>query len=259
MKKSDRKMSVRLGILTTLIILVIWMGLTSLKLVSPILLPTPLKVYQAFIKTCMVGYNGTPLYLHYLITMRRLAVAVFCSVIFGVPLGLISGYVPKIKGIVDPIIQFLRPIPPLAYYTLLILWLGIGEVSKVMLLFLAALPPIYLSCFDAVFRINQEYIRSAASLGANSQQIFFRVIIPAALPDIFTGLRSAVGVAYTTIVSAEMIAASSGIGWMIIDASHYLKSDVMFVGIIVLGITGVALDWLIKVIENRIVHWQGKV
>ncbi|MFD0897290.1 ABC transporter permease [Loigolactobacillus binensis] len=231
---------------------------TSLKLVPAVLLPSLGKIGQTFVDLSRSGYGGTPLYDHYLITMRRLFLALFFAVIIGIPLGLLSGYVRWVNAMVDPLIQFIRPIPPLAYYTLLILWLGIGEPSKIMLLFWAALPPIYISCFDAVQRIDGEYLQSAASLGASRRQIFFNIVFPVALPDIFTGLRSAVGVAYTTIVSAEMIASSSGVGWMIIDSSHYLKSDVMFVGIILLGVTGVLIDWLLKKLAQRIVHWRGK-
>ncbi|WP_304058262.1 ABC transporter permease [Levilactobacillus namurensis] len=242
-----------------IVILVAWWAVTTLHLVSGILLPAPQRVVTTFITLCQHGYNGVGLGAHYVITMVRLLVAVVMAILIGVPLGLLSGYLPKVKALIDPVIQFIRPIPPLAYYTLLILWLGIGESSKVSLLFLAAVPPIYIACFDAVGKVNVEFLQSAASLGANAKQRFSHIVFPAAAPDIFTGVRSAVGVAYTTIVSAEMIASSTGIGWMIIDASHYLKSDVMFVGIIVLGVTGIALDWGIKALEHRLVRWSGRV
>lgn len=250
--------SLSISLTTTVIIIVAWALLTSFHIISPVMLPSPARVFKTFLNLCSLGYNGIPLYQHYLITLGRLLVAVGLAIMVGILVRLLSGYAPTIRAVVDPLIQFIRPIPPLAYYTLLILWLGIGEPSKITLLFLAALPPIYLSCFDAVIKIDEELVRSASSLGASRRQVFFHIIFPSALPDIFTGIRSATGVAYTTIVSAEMIAASAGIGWMIIDASHYLKSDVMFVGIIVLGITGLLLDWLIKLTENRFIHWRGK-
>lgn len=247
-----------ISMITLGLLLLIWQLVTKLGVLPEVLLPSLGKIGQTAVGLGRFGYGGAALYYHYLITMQRLVIAVFFAIILGIPLGLLSGYVPVIRAIIDPVIQFIRPLPPLAYYTLLILWLGIGETSKVTLLFLAALPPIYIACFDAVLRIDHEYIQSAASLGAKRGQIFRYIIFPATIPDIFTGLRSAVGVAYTTIVSAEMIAASSGIGWMIIDSSHYLKSDVMFVGIILLGITGVLIDWLLKKLEQRLVHWKGK-
>lgn len=243
---------------TILALVVVWFAATQFGLVPGILLPSPARVWQTFINISIHGYNGILLWQHYWITMQRLLIAVVFAIVLGIPLGLLSGYIDTVKAVVDPIIQFVRPIPPLAYYTLLILWLGIGETSKVTLLFLAALPPIYLACYDSVRKVKEEFLQNAASLGADRKQVFRYIILPASMPDIFTGVRSAVGVAYTTIVSAEMIAASSGVGWMIIDSSHYLKSDVMFVGIILLGLTGVLLDWLIRILESRVVQWRGK-
>lgn len=258
MKKQRRTPTGALSMLTLGVILLVWLIVTASHAVSGVMLPSPIKVVQTFFDLCAHGYNGTALMTHYGITMLRLVVAVVLAIVIGIPLGLLSGYVPQIRAVVDPIVQFIRPIPPLAYYTLLILWLGIGESSKISLLFLSAIPPIYIACFDAVQKVNLEYLQNAASLGASRWQIFRYVIFPSTVPDMFTGIRSAVGVAYTTIVSAEMIASSTGIGWMIIDASHYLKSDVMFVGILILGITGVVLDWLIKKIQQRLVRWSGR-
>lgn len=258
MKKSSKTRYWLISVVTISVLLGLWVVITNLQLVPAVLLPSLSKIGQTFIDLSHSGYGGTLLYVHYWFTIRRLFIAILFAILIGIPLGLLSGYVRWLNAMVDPLIQFIRPIPPLAYYTLLILWLGIGETSKIMLLFWAALPPIYISCFDAVQRIDAEYLQSAASLGANRRQIFFNIVFPVSLPDIFTGLRSAVGVAYTTIVSAEMIASSSGVGWMIIDSSHYLKSDVMFIGIILLGITGVLIDWLLKKMARRIVHWRGK-
>ena len=239
-------------------ILGLWWCITSSHLVSSVLLPAPTDVWIAMLNLFRFGYNGTPFWQHYLLTLTRVGVAVSSAIIVGIPLGLFSSYNTTIGSLIDPIIQFLRPIPPLAYYTLLILWLGIGEASKVLLLFLSALPPIYLAAYDAVSGINIEYRNNAASLGANYWQIFLRVIFPASLPAIMTGVRSAVGMAYTTIVSAEMIASTSGIGWMVIDASHYLKTDVMIVDIVVMGITGMLLDWFLKHFSHHFIQWQGR-
>ncbi len=151
----------------------LWWCITSSHLVSSVLLPAPTDVWIAMLNLFRFGYNGTPFWQHYLLTLTRVGVAVSSAIIVGIPLGLFSSYNTTIGSLIDPIIQFLRPIPPLAYYTLLILWLGIGEASKVLLLFLSALPPIYLAAYDAVSGINNiEYRNNAASLGANYWQIF---------------------------------------------------------------------------------------
>ena len=245
-------------ILVWIILLILWQVSTSLGLVPSTLLPSPAKVIQTFIDLCQYGYNGIALWYHFAITMLRLLSAVILATITAIPLGLASGSNKYVYAIVDSIIQFVRPIPPLAYYTLLILWVGIGESSKVMLLFLSAFAPIYLACVSGVKKVKTDYIKSAQSLGASKWQIFIHVIFPAVLPDIFTGLRTAMGMAYTTVVAAEMVAATYGIGWMIINASKYLKSDIMFVGIIILGVTGILLDQGLLWLERRIVFWRGR-
>lgn len=167
-----------------------------------------------------------------------------------------DGY--KGHTLLQSIIEFYRPLPPLAYYTILVLWLGIDEESKLALFYLAGFAPIYISCVAGVVRIKEDYINGAMTLGANKRQIFFYVIFPAALSDVFTGLRTALGVEYTTLVAAEMVAATAGIGWMVLDASNYLRSDVVFMGVIIMGITGILLDKIIQLIEKQVIHWKGR-
>lgn len=190
--------------------------------------------------------------------MQRLVVAFLWAAAIAVPIGLASGYSSKIRAVFEPIIEFYRPLPPLAYYTILVLWLGIENKSKIALLFLACFAPIYVSCVSAVIKIKEDYINSAYTVGANKWQIFIYVIFPACLPDMFTGLRTALGVGYTTLVSAEMVAATSGMGWMVLDASRFLRSDIVFLGIIIMGITGILLDKGIQIIEHKVVPWKGR-
>lgn len=243
---------------TWIIILLAWFIVTETNMVSSRLIPSPIQVVKTSIDIFVNGYNGMSFWQHLGISLYRLLLSSSLALITAIPLGLMSGYFPKFRAIVDSLVQFYRPLPPLAYYTLLILWLGIDESPKIMLLFLAAFAPIYLSCVSAVGKIPVDYINNAESLGATKKDIFFTVILPGSLPDIFTGLRTAVGVAYTTLVSAEMVAATSGIGWMVIDASKYLKSDVMFVGIIFMGLTGILIDMGLRLIEKRVVFWKGR-
>ena len=123
---------------------------------------------------------------------------------------------------------------------------------------LGRIAPIYIACAAGVNKVKKDYVLGAQTLGANARQIFIYVIFPAVLPDIFTGLRTSLGVEYTTLVAAEMVAAVSGIGWMVLDASNYLRSDIMFFGIILMGITGIVLDQILKLVEHYMVHWKGK-
>ncbi|WP_390405169.1 ABC transporter permease [Lacticaseibacillus jixiensis] len=248
----------RLTLGAWLLIIIIWQLITLTKLIPAVLLPSPLQIAQTFIQLCQHGYNGISLAKHFSMTMLRLLVALSLAVLTAIPLGLLSGHNARVNALIDSFVQFVRPLPPLAYYMILILWLGIGEQSKIMLLYLAAFPPIYLACVSGVRQVPTEYLNAAASLGADSTQIFWHVLLPAALPNIITGIRTATGVAYTTVVAAEMVAATYGIGWMIINASKYLKSDVMFVGIIILGVTGVLIDALLQWLQRRFVYWSDQ-
>lgn len=253
-----KKNKVIMTIITWVIIICAWFVVTETHAVSSNFIPSPGQVLKAFQDIIKNGYNGVPFWEHLKISGYRLFVSSFLAILVGVPLGLISGTFATVRNVVDSVINFYRPLPPLAYYTLLILWMGIDESSKIMLLFLAAFAPIYLSSASAVANVNPNFLRSAQSLGASKWSLFVTVIIPSSLPELFSGIRIAVGIAYTTLVSAEMVAATSGVGWMVIDASRYLRSDIMFVGIIVMGVTGILLDSLLKLIENRLIFWKGK-
>ncbi|WP_203626658.1 ABC transporter permease subunit [Lacticaseibacillus mingshuiensis] len=254
---SHKRSEIRITGAVWLCLLVLWILVTNTGLVSSILIPSPQAVWQTFVGVLIHGYNGIPFWQHLGITLWRLFAALLLAILTAVPIGLGSGVSPKIYAAVDSLIQFYRPIPPLAYYTLLILWFGIGEGSKILLLYLAAFAPIYLACVEGVHHLNNEYLLSARSLGAGKWTTFRYVTLPGALPDIFTGIRTAMGVSFSTLVAAEMVAATSGIGWMVIDASKYLKSSVMFLGIFILGGLGLLLDWFLRVLERHIVFWKG--
>lgn len=247
-----------LTLTTIAVIIIAWTIVTQLGIVSDILIPSPKKVWLAFIYIIQNNYKGSSLAQHLGASMERLLIAYILAAITAIPLGLLSGYNSKVRAIIEPIIEFYRPLPPLAYYTLLVLWMGIDNGSKIALLLLASFAPIYISCMSAVLKIKADYINSAYTVGANKYQIFIHVIFPSCLPDIFVGLRTAIGVAYTTLVAAEMVAAVSGIGWMVLDASKFLRSDIIFVGIIIMGITGILLDKFIRIIEDKVVPWKGK-
>ncbi|MFZ7131568.1 MAG: ABC transporter permease [Eubacteriales bacterium] len=261
MKKYSKKITTEniLTIATWIVILGGWYFITELKIFSSTLVPSPSKVLNTFLDILHNGYNKISLWGHLLASFERLFLALGLAIITAIPLGLLSGYFSKIRAVIDSVVEFYRPLPPLAYYTLLVLWLGIDNTSKITLLFLAAFAPIYIACVSAVTKINQDYILSAKSLGANQSQIFFKIVLPACLPEIFTSVRTAMGFSYTTLVAAEMVAATSGIGWMVLDASNFLKSDVIFVGILVMGITGVFIDVLLRFLEKKMIFWKGYV
>lgn len=246
------------SVATVAVIFLMWYFATKLGMVDAKLIPTPIATWKAFLEICSDGYKGYTLLQHIGASMQRLLTAFCWAAVLAIPLGLISGFSKIVRAALDPIIEFYRPLPPLAYYTLLTLALGIGNESKIALLFLACFAPIYVSCVSAVVRIKEDYILAAYTVGANRLQVFKNVIFPSCLPEMFVGLRTAVGVAYTTLVAAEMVAATSGIGWMVLDAGNWFRNDVIFVGIIIMGITGLLIDFLLKLVEKKLVPWSGK-
>ncbi len=247
-----------LTIITWLVIIGVWHVSTEYGFISSVMIPSPKAVVIKFFDILKNGYNNTSLIMHIYVSLKRLFIAVILAIVSAVPLGLLSGYFSKVRAVIDSFINFYRPIPPLGYYTLLVIWMGIDNSSKVMLLYLAAFAPIYLVCVSSVGEVKEDYILSARSLGATKKDIFFQVVLPSSLPSIITGIRTAVGFSYTTLVSAEMVAATSGLGWMVLDASRYLKVDVIFIGNIIMGITGILIDYCIRKLEGRYVFWKGK-
>lgn len=240
------------------LLLAAWYILCRSELLPSVLVPAPATVLESALRIWHEGYKDTSLASHLGASMFRLLGSFALVVITAIPLGLASGYSRWVSAALDPLVEFYRPLPPLAYFTLLVIWLGIDNTSKFALLYLAGFAPVYVACSAGVRRVRLEYIQASRTLGANRWQTFRHVIAPACLPDIFTGLKTALGVAYTTLVAAEMVAAESGIGWMVLDASKFLSSDVVFVGIFIMGTTGVALIAGISLLEKWLVPWRGR-
>ena len=235
-----------------------WVWLTLGGVVSDLFLPPPGELRDAFLDLLREGYKSRPLWEHILDSLIRVFVGFGAGAAIGTLLGLLMGYFPIVDALAAPFVEFLRPLPQLAYLVLLIIWLGIGETSKITLLFLAALPVSAVAARDGVRNVSRARIQVARSLGAGKWQIFRHVVFPSALSEIFTGARLAIGIVYGTLIASEIIAGTSGIGWMIVDAGRFLRSDYVFVGILIIGFMGIALDRLLLAVETRLVHWAGK-
>lgn len=254
----NRFTSAALGASVIGAIVLAWWLVAELALVPPLFIPHPRDVVTAFIDTSIDGYRGGTLWYHLGSSMLRVFAAFAAAVLTAVPLGLWMGHNRIVFSMFDPLLQFYRPLPPLAYYTLLILWLGIDYESKVALLYLAAFPPLAITASSAVRSVSEESIQAARSLGASGRRTMWRVIFPSCLPEILTSMRVSIGFTYTTLVASEIVAAQSGIGWMVLDASNFLRSDIIFMGILVMGATGVLLDRILVWVEARLVPWKGR-
>jgi taurine transport system permease protein len=235
-----------------------WLLLTLGGFVSDLFLPPPSQLWDALVDLWQEGYKNRSIWEHIGQSLIRVLVGFGTGAIVGTAMGLLMGYFKTIDSLFAPFIEFLRPLPQLAYLVILIIWLGIDEASKITLLFLAALPVAAVAARDGVRNVSQIRIRVAQSLGAKRSHIFFYIVFPSALAEIFTGARLAIGIVYATLIASEIIAGTNGIGWMIFDAGRFLRSDFVFIGIIIVGIMGIAIDRLILMVETRVVHWAGK-
>jgi len=235
-----------------------WLACTWGGLVRDLFLPPPDELWDGLVDLVENGYGGRSLGEHIGISLMRVSAGFVTGAVAGTLLGLAMGYWHRLGAVMAPFVEFLRPLPQLAYLMLLIIWFGIGEESKIILLFLAALPVSAVAARDGVRNLPASRVQVARSLGASEWQIFRHVVFPSALPEIFTGARLSIGIVYGTLIAAEIIAGNSGLGWMILDAGRFLRSDYVFAGILIIGAMGLALNWLLLALEARFVHWAGK-
>ncbi|MFJ4835832.1 ABC transporter permease [Streptomyces sp. NPDC088747] len=246
-----------------LLFLVLWQALAASGTWSETLVPPPAKVWDAFIDVSTThdgvrGYNGTFLIEHLGISLRRIAIGAGIGIALGVLFGLLMGTVGWLRSLFEPWITFLRTLPPLAYFSLLIIWLGINEEPKVTLLAVAAFPPVAVSTTTAVSAVSKSLVEAARALGASRWDVVRDVVIPSALPETLTGIRLAVGVAYSSLVAAELVNGLPGIGGMVKDAANYNNTPVVLVGIIAIGVSGLIIDGLLLRLERAVVPWRGR-
>ena len=225
---------------------------------EPLYLPAPEAVWNRMLKIAGEGFRNTSLFGHLGYSLFRVVVGFVLGALVGIPLGYAMGLSNWFRGWFDPIVEFMRPVPPLALIPLVIIWAGIGETGKIILLFLAALWIMAIAARAGVSGVNITKVHAAYSLGASKAQIMRHVIVPNSLPEIFTGARVAMGVCWGTVVAAELVAAEKGAGMMIMVASKFQNTDIVIMGIILIGIIGYGIDILMRKAENFLVPWKGR-
>ncbi|MCF3946916.1 MULTISPECIES: ABC transporter permease [Acidiphilium] len=237
--------------------LVLWELVSVLHIFPPVALPSPVAVWHALVLLLVQGYGGHSLLDDIWISSVRIAIGFIGAIVLGVPTGLLMARSDLIFRIIDPFLQFVRPVPPLAYIPLLVVWFGIGELPKILLILIGTVPVIIIGTISGVRGTPSLRLSVARTLGASESQIFRYVILPSALPEIFTAMRVGIGVAWTCLVAAELIAADQGLGWLVQYAGQALQVSIVIVGIIVIGVIGYAMELLIRVFERRAVPWRG--
>jgi taurine transport system permease protein len=240
-------------------LIALWWVATHAGWIKPLFLPKPEAIWFAFQQAVAGELDGHPLWVHFAWSLFRVFSAFVLAVAIGIPVGIAMGISRFARGVFDPPIEFYRPLPPLAYLPLMIIWFGIGEWAKVMLLFLAIFAPVALAARAGVKSVAQEQIQAALSMGASRFQIVRHVIIPGAMPEILVGLRIGMGVGWTTLVAAEMVAADAGLGKMVYNAANFLRTDVVILGILAIGFVAYAFELLMRWLERRLVPWKGRV
>jgi taurine transport system permease protein len=273
--------SMMISIVTIIAILLTWWLATHLELVRPLFLPSPELVFAKFIKiSCWNhysesflvflgfadevasecdGFSENPLHMHILWSLYRVFSSFFLAVLTAIPIGIAMGMNRYARGFFDPPIEFYRPIPPLAYLPLTIIWFGIDDFAKIFLIYLACFAPLAISARAGVRSASIEQIHAAYSMGASPRQVLWHVVLKSALPEILTGMRISIAFGWTTLVAAEMVAAKAGIGVMVLNAARFLATDIVFLGIIVIGLIAFLFDSIMRRLERVLLPWKGKV
>jgi ABC-type nitrate/sulfonate/bicarbonate transport system permease component len=236
-----------------MLLLVVWYVATDiLNLTHPVILPSPTSVVRAFMRLAGSG----ELLNNIGASLLRIFYANCAALLLGVPLGLAMGLYKPVERLCDGLLSLFRPIPPLAWVPLSILWLGIGTLSVVFITFLAAFFAVLVNTIAGAQAVDKQLVRAAQSLGAGQRRLLARVILPSVAPAIFTGFRVAIGVSWMSIVAAELIAAPSGLGYMIMYYREVLRTDAIIVGMLTIGVIGLAMDFGTRWLERRLLPWR---
>ena len=246
------------AVLSPAMLLLIWVLLTAQEAVPAVILPSPLAVAASFWDMIKEGYSGTPIWTHVAASLIRVGIAFVLGSILGIVIGLLRGRIAAIDALFVVPAEILRPIPPLGLIPLFILWFGIGELSKIVLIFVFVLLIMMVNAQAGANAVGLDTLRAAQSMGANRWQVFRFVVLPSALPQIMTGLRIAMGTALTILVASELLGGDRGLGFVILDASSFFRTTYVFAGIILIGLIGLISDRAIAYAARRIVHWEGR-
>ncbi len=245
--------------LVPLALIALWQGISLAGLVPEYKLPSPAAVIKAFGELAVTGMPpGHTLIYHLIMSLYRVALGFFLAAAIAVPLGVLMGWSRRLRNMVSPVVEMVRPVPPLAWIPISILWFGIGVKSAAFIIFLGAFFPILLNTVAGVQSIPSILLEAARTLGAGEVKLLRKVLLPGALPSIFVGLRIGLGIGWMTLVAAEFTGVKSGygLGYMIMTARDIQRSDEIIAGMAVIGITGLLIDVLIRKAEAGVLPWK---
>lgn len=249
----SRRRATCIGAVALVVVIAIWQLITAVfGLVNPILLPSASEVGSRFIHMLVEPYQGHTLIGHALTSLKIVVLGWVIGGVIGMPLGILMGWNRWIRAAVNPIFQVLRPIPPIAWIPLAILWFGLGDSARIYVVWLAAVVPWILNSFEAVRSVDSILISAARMLGARQRTILTEVVAPSAVPVLVAGARISLGNAWTTLIAAELLAASSGLGFVALTARRTLDPDIMLVAMLTIGLLGVLFTGLLHIVERAV-------
>ncbi|MDY4921365.1 MAG: ABC transporter permease [Phascolarctobacterium sp.] len=240
------------GLLLPLLLLVAWYLVTQKEIFSPYLLPKPAEVWDSLGELCASGVLAK----HLSVSLRRVFIGFSLSCCLAVPLGILCGQSRKFDAYCWLLLEFLRHVPPLAAVPLIILWAGIGEASKLTIIVLASFFPLFLNTYSGIHNCDVKLLEVGRSLGFTLREQIIHIRIPAALEQIVVGMQLALGYSWRALIGAELIAASAGIGYLILDAEEMSRPDIVIVGMLAIGIIGTAIDYVFLIIIRRLFPWH---
>jgi NitT/TauT family transport system permease protein len=235
-------------------LVVLWYAIHYSGLVNPALVPTPHAVAASFWELA-----GQRLPRDMWMSTQRVFLGVVLGIVLAVPVGFVLGWYREVRRFIDPLINFFRALPPIALIPLVIVYFGIEETAKVVILFYASFFAGVIVMYEGIAQISPIYVRVARTLGANDLEIFQRVIVPLTVPHMLTALRVALGVAWATLVASELIAAQQGLGSLIQNAAAFFQLEIIYVGIICIGFIALAMDVALRAAARRLVAWQERI
>jgi taurine transport system permease protein len=247
----------KVSVATCVAMILLWWIAAWLEVAPAMFLPSPLAVAAKFVAVWRDGFQDATLSQHLFASLGRVVAALAGAIVFGVILGFAMNLSETARGIVEPLLEFYRPIPPLAYLPLVIIWFGIGEFAKILVIFLGILPSVLIATNDGLKSISRDMVNAARSLGASRLQVVLLVLLPYALPSILTGTRIGLGTGWATLVAAELVAATQGLGFMIKGAADFLVTDVVILGILVIAAAAIVMELGLRLVQRTLAPWQG--
>lgn len=251
-KKTDKKLYIALAVCSFVLVIALWHIASVMGLVNSVFLPTPGKVLMTIIDSFKTGSIWEDLY----ISCYRIFMGFIYAVLIGVVLGILAGCFSFFEAIILPLCEFIRYLPVPAFVPLIMIWVGIDENAKIAVIFMGTLFQMIPMVADDIKSVPEDYVNAAYTLGASRIQVLFKVLIPAMLPRLMDTLRMLMGWAWTYLVVAELVAASSGLGYSILKAQRYLRTSTMFANILIIGILGLLIDRTFGFISKKLFSWS---